>query len=329
MLNIRCPSCNTRIQTADEHAGTEIACPECNAGVTIPSPDGITASPAAVGASHAGAITTPENVATAGPRRRDHETATSAAAKGMGVGMIVLIVLGVGGCIMLAIVAILVALLVPAVQKVREAAARTQTTNNMMQIGLACHNYEATFKEFPGPKMRGIQMAPFRLPPPGTVELSWRVSILPFIEQNALFQQFDKSAAWDDPKNRAFANSAVKEYQSVWRNPPDPTQTHFQFFTGPNTMFPTPGERVRIADITDGTSNTILFAESQTVAPWSKPQDIVVAPNMPIGVPPDRFLATLADGSVRMFDHRQVNDGVLRMLIDPRDGMVPPPGVLD
>src|SRR5437868_13606968 len=81
--------------------------------------------------------------------------------------------------VVIAIIAILIALLVPAVQKVRDAAARTQCLNNFKQIGLGFHNYHDTFKAFP----------PGRID--GNVGSNWPVPILPYIEQGALFKLWD------------------------------------------------------------------------------------------------------------------------------------------
>src|SRR5438874_6994025 len=81
--------------------------------------------------------------------------------------------------VVIAIIAILIALLVPAVQKVREAAARTQCANNLKQIGLGFHNYHDTFKNFP----------PGRLDYDGGA--AWTIHILPFIEQENLFKLWD------------------------------------------------------------------------------------------------------------------------------------------
>ncbi|MBI2805279.1 MAG: hypothetical protein HYX68_09905 [Planctomycetes bacterium] len=79
-----------------------------------------------------------------------------------------------------------------------------------------------------------------------------------------------------------------------------------------------------LAAIPDGSSNTFLFAEAQTPVPWTKPADMAITPNGALPLPPDRFLAAMADASVRMVDRRNVNDGTLRLLIDPRDGQALP-----
>src|SRR5271155_720985 len=83
--------------------------------------------------------------------------------------------------VVIAIIAILIALLVPAVQKVREAAARTQCLNNLKQIGLALHNYESTNKTFPPAET---------WPAPATGQVSVHVALLPYVEQGNLYSQY-------------------------------------------------------------------------------------------------------------------------------------------
>src|ERR1043166_3524164 len=81
--------------------------------------------------------------------------------------------------VVIAIIAILIALLVPAVQKVREAAARTQCTNNLKQLALGCHNYHDTNKFLPPARIARDAYA------------TWPVLVLPFIDQQPLYKQWD------------------------------------------------------------------------------------------------------------------------------------------
>src|SRR5690348_7505781 len=90
-----------------------------------------------------------------------------------GFGLIELIVI-------LAIIAILLALLLPAVQKVRESAARTQGINNMKQLGLALHNYHDVYKKFPAVCGKDANEVP----------LTMHVLMLPFVEQDALYRNY-------------------------------------------------------------------------------------------------------------------------------------------
>src|SRR5579859_7799924 len=96
--------------------------------------------------------------------------------------------------VVIAIIGLLIGLLLPAVQAAREAARRAQCINNVKQIGLAMHNYESSQRVFPSGA----------LPPPQTGWTwghSWSVAILPYTEQNNIYQQFDfvsnASYNWD------------------------------------------------------------------------------------------------------------------------------------
>src|SRR5262245_3246074 len=99
--------------------------------------------------------------------------------------------------VVIAIIAILIGLLLPAVQKVREAAARMKCSNNMKQLGLALHNHHDAMGEFPA----ALEQVPG---PDGTVLAhSWTPRVLPFIEQENLFRQYRFDIDWDAGTNTA------------------------------------------------------------------------------------------------------------------------------
>ena len=101
---------------------------------------------------------------------------------------------------MLACIGILVGLLLPAVQAAREAARRMQCSNNMKQIALAMHNYEAVYKAFPPAYTTDANGQPLH---------SWRTLLLPYMEQQALYSQIDLNKPWDDPVNLPFSQVVI------------------------------------------------------------------------------------------------------------------------
>jgi len=176
--------------------------------------------------------------------------------------------------VVIAIIAILIALLLPAVQQAREAARRTQCKNNLKQIALAMHNYEASNNALP-PSMAIV--------PTITSNASWSIHgrLLPFMEQVNLYSQIDLSRAWgnfpiisnfrvpgyvcpSDPKSDRARDTGTNGIFLM------PTCYGFNFGTwlvynpatgqgGDGIAFP--NSRIRISSITDGTSNTLLASE--------------------------------------------------------------------
>jgi prepilin-type N-terminal cleavage/methylation domain-containing protein len=101
--------------------------------------------------------------------------------------------------VVIAIIAVLIGLLLPAVQKVREAANRMQCANNLKQIALACHNYHDTYAALP----------PSRLDHRGG--LTWAVQLLPYMEQDNFFKQWDVTRLYYDQGPNVAAGDAIRQ----------------------------------------------------------------------------------------------------------------------
>jgi prepilin-type N-terminal cleavage/methylation domain-containing protein/prepilin-type processing-associated H-X9-DG protein len=112
--------------------------------------------------------------------------------------------------VVIAIIAILIGLLLPAVQKIREAANRMKCSNNLKQIGLGIHNYHDTHEGMPPAWKYEPPSPPTRMT--GVVE-SWAFNILPYMEQDNIFRQYNRNLIMYDPANQALAMTQLKIFQ--------------------------------------------------------------------------------------------------------------------
>ncbi len=168
---------------------------------------------------------------------------------------------------------VLIALLLPAVQAAREAARRAQCTNNMKLIMLAMHNYHSATNAFP----RNITSKD------GKRLLSWRVAILPYIDQAVLYSKFKLDEPWDSPHNKELIPAMPGVFQCPSRGTGPPFTTTYRGFTGPGAFFE-PGRDLSIADFTDGTSNTLAIVEAREAVLWTMPDELLF-PNQAEGAP--------------------------------------------
>lgn len=182
----------------------------------------------------------------------------------------------------------------PMIVKARAASARQQSLNNLRQIGLAMHNYYDTYKSLPPPCNFGKN---------GKRLLSWRVHILPYIEQQQLYQQFKLNEPWDSPHNKKL----IPLMPEVLRSPKSkaaPGETTYLAPILKNSLFGSAKGR-QFKDVIDGTSNTIAVLEvnDDHAVTWTKPDDLAVDVQNPLkgltGQEAGVFAALFLDGSVR------------------------------
>lgn len=205
--------------------------------------------------------------------------------------------------------------LLPAVQKVRAAANRMTSTNNLKQIALAMHNYHDTYRHLP---MQAIHSKD------GKPLLSWRVAVLPFLEEDDLYRQFKLDEPWDSTHNKKLLTQMPKTYALPGVTTKEPYTTHYQVFTGKGTLFDGPN-KTSFTRVTDGLSNTLLVVEAAEAVPWTKPDDLPYDPKKPLPKLGSFFTAganaAFGDGAVRAL-RPTLAEEVLRALITASGGEV-------
>jgi hypothetical protein len=192
----------------------------------------------------------------------------------------------------------LVTTLVPVIEEIRLAAFQMRCTNNLKQILLAMHNYHDVYGTLP---------AVGNFDKNGKPLLSWRVHILPFIEQQQLYQEFHLDEPWDSEHNKPLIKKMPKVFSSSL-NPKllEAGKTTYVGLVGDLTMFNGTKAGVKLVDVTDGTSNTIMIvdADDDMGVIWTKPDDPKLDHKDPkkglTGRFRKGFLIAFADGSVHL-----------------------------
>jgi hypothetical protein len=170
--------------------------------------------------------------------------------------------------------------------------------NNLKQLGLAMQGYHDAHQHFPPAVVMG---------PDGKTPHSWRIELLPFLDQKHLFDEYRMNEPWDSPHNKLVLRQMPDLFRSPFDNPASKASGYY-VIVGPRAVFDgAPG--VKISDILDGASNTLLIVEAKRDVPWTKPEDISFDPEQALpelgGFVKGQFVAAMADGSARMYDAKQ------------------------
>ena len=190
---------------------------------------------------------------------------------------------------------------------------RAQSQNNLKQIGIALHNYHDTFNTLPAAAICDKNGKPL---------LSWRVAILPYIEQDNLYRQFKLDEPWDSEHNKKLAMAIPKTYLLPGdKTKHDLPSTYYRVLYGNDAMFDL-RKGTRFSQITDGLSNTIMVVEAADAVPWTKPEELEYDPN---NIPKlgfhfgDKCDVLLGDGAVYSLK-KGIDSNVLHLLIQRSDG---------
>lgn len=208
---------------------------------------------------------------------------------------------------------------VPALAAGRVAAQRAEMTNNLKHAMMALHTYHDAYGHFPPAVVIDEKSG---------VARSWRVEILPFIDQGQLYEQYKKDQPWDSPANKP----VLDKMPNIFRHPRLPVGSINSaiFAAYGKGLFFEPDDKVgkKLTDITDGTSSTIAILEGNKDVPWTKPEEILIDVQKdqfpPFGnTNNDILLVGFGDGAVHVLA-KSIDLKVLKALFTRAGGEVGP-----
>jgi Protein of unknown function (DUF1559) len=148
-----------------------------------------------------------------------------------------------------------------------ERARRAQCANNLKQIAIALDSYRGQYGAHPPAYVADATGRPMH---------SWRVLLLPFLDAQSLYDQYDFREPWNGPNNSKLLATMPAVFGCPSQPPTRPNRTNYAVITGPGTLFPGTAS-VEIEDITDGLSETLMVVEVANVnIPWTAPVDLDV-----------------------------------------------------
>lgn len=157
------------------------------------------------------------------------------------------------------------AMLTPFVLKAREAARQSNCKGHLKALAVALHNYHDHFGSFPPAFVRG---------PDGQAWHSWRVLILPYLDQTPLYEEYNFAEPWDGPNNRKLISRMPDTFGCPSRPSSSEGFTSYAGVSGPRSIF-RGSKTVKIGEILDGTLKTAFLGECARIRiPWTKPDDI-------------------------------------------------------
>jgi len=219
-----------------------------------------------------------------------------------------------GGGSLLTVAPMVVGITLPAISSARDAARRAQSMSHLKQISLALFMYESDHGSFP---------PAYTTDDEGTPLLSWRVLLLPYLGPQDLYERFHLDEPWDSEHNKPLL-PLMPEILAAPNGNAGPGKTHYLTVRGEKTIF-SGKEKIKMADIVDGMSNTIMLVEvdDARAVPWTAPADFAYDKEQPGkglgGLRREGFLAGFADGAVRVIPST-IDPETLRRLFQRNDG---------
>lgn len=186
-------------------------------------------------------------------------------------------------------------------------ASATRIKNNLKQLALATHNFHDVYNRFPG------------FTPPGKGKLSWRVHILPYMEELALYEKFDLDEDWDSETNKPLIDQMPEIFKTPGVRDAGKTAYHLT-----ELAFPI-AEKNQFRDFVDGSSNTVMhiLAGSDKAVEWTKPSRLEVEDGKAweaVGNVPSSLYVSMTDGSSRAIREKNTSDEKLLAMFTRNGG---------